>query len=48
MAARPHQESWRQHEQLVDALALRDGDLAAQLMREHILGVSADSAVSPL
>jgi DNA-binding GntR family transcriptional regulator len=48
MAARPHRESWCQHEQLVEALALRDGDLAAQIMREHILGVSADSAVKPV
>jgi DNA-binding GntR family transcriptional regulator len=38
MTMRPHRESWMQHEQLVDALAEGDADLAAQIMHDHILG----------
>lgn len=38
MSTRPHNESWKQHEQLIDALEARDGDLADGIMREHILG----------
>lgn len=38
MSMRPHIESWRQHEQLIDALEVHDGDAADVIMREHILG----------
>lgn len=38
MTTRIHQDSWKQHEQLIDALADRDGELAAEIMKEHILG----------
>ena len=38
MTARAHRESWLQHERLVDALAAGDGDQAAAIMHEHILG----------
>jgi DNA-binding GntR family transcriptional regulator len=43
MTARSHHESWLQHERLVDALAAGDGELAARLMRVHILDSAADS-----
>lgn len=39
MTARPHRESWRQHEELIDALAEHDEERAAAVMRRHILGV---------
>jgi DNA-binding GntR family transcriptional regulator len=35
---RPHVESIREHRRLVDALAARDGELAQQITREHVLG----------
>ncbi|MGE2736310.1 GntR family transcriptional regulator [Mycolicibacterium vaccae] len=38
MTARAHRESWLQHEALIDALAAGDGDRAADVMHEHILG----------
>lgn len=38
MANRPHRESWHQHDRLIDAMAEGDGDLAARIMHEHILG----------
>ncbi|WP_197420085.1 GntR family transcriptional regulator [Mycobacterium sp. NAZ190054] len=42
MTARRHGESWQQHERLIDALEARDGELAARLMSEHILGSGSD------
>jgi DNA-binding GntR family transcriptional regulator len=35
---RPHAESVREHRQLVDALAARDGELAEAITRQHVLG----------
>jgi DNA-binding GntR family transcriptional regulator len=35
---RPHVESVRQHQQLVDALEAHDGELAEAITREHVLG----------
>jgi DNA-binding GntR family transcriptional regulator len=43
MAARPHRDSWLQHESLIDALQAHDGDLAEAIMREHILGAQTDA-----
>jgi DNA-binding GntR family transcriptional regulator len=44
MTTRAHHESWQQHERLIDALAASDEELAAKIMREHILGADADVA----
>jgi DNA-binding GntR family transcriptional regulator len=35
---RPHSKSVEDHQRLVEALALRDSDLAATITREHVLG----------
>ncbi len=35
--SRPHAESARQHQELIEALAAGDGDRAADITREHIL-----------
>jgi DNA-binding GntR family transcriptional regulator len=37
-AGRPHEESVRQHAQLVRALKARDEDQVAAIIREHVLG----------
>jgi DNA-binding GntR family transcriptional regulator len=38
LVLRSHAESTRQHQVLIDALRARDGDAAAQITRDHILG----------
>lgn len=38
MSTRAHRESWLQHERLIDALAAHDGQLAARIVYEHVLG----------
>lgn len=35
VARRRGQESWREHAELIDAIAVHDADRAAQIMREH-------------
>lgn len=42
MTARKHGESYLQHERLIDALEARDGELAGEMMRLHILGHDHD------
>lgn len=44
MATRAHHESWLQHERLINALAEGDGELAGEIMKEHILGSGAYAA----
>jgi DNA-binding GntR family transcriptional regulator len=46
MTMRPHRESWLQHEELIDALAAGDGERAAQIMTDHILGAGSCAAGS--
>lgn len=38
MTSRVHGDSWKQHELLIDALEAGNGELAAEIMKEHILG----------